>query len=254
MTTKTLLLVPAAVALCVAQPASAYVGFRLNLAVPLFYASPGYYYPPSGYARTVVYAAPRGVEGEQVTVAPGPGYVWMAGHWTNVSQRWVWVAGHWEQPPSPSAVYVGGHWAQGGGGWVWVDGTWSVGGAPAQAGAPPQPPSGPPDAIAQAPVNEATPMPPSSAVIPAPSTPAPPEPEISDGTVVESEPPAAIAEYVPTAPYPDYVWLGGYWGWSGAWVWHAGHFAPRPFRGAAWVSGGWSRGGRGWAWHGGRWR
>jgi hypothetical protein len=77
---------------------------------------------------------------------------------------------------------------------------------------------------------------------------------MSDGTVVADEPPAPIAEYVPVAPYPDYIWIGGFWGWNGAWVWNGGHFAPRPFRGAAWVSGGWARGGRGWAWHGGHWR
>ena len=86
---------------------------------------------------------------------------------------------------------------------------------------------------------------------PAPSAQAP---EMADGTVVYEDPPAPIVEYVPAAPYPDYVWVGGFWGWSGAWVWHAGHYGPRPFRGASWAAGGWVRASRGWAWHGGRWR
>jgi hypothetical protein len=77
---------------------------------------------------------------------------------------------------------------------------------------------------------------------------------MADGTVVSYEPPAPVAEVIPVAPYPDYVWIGGFWGWNGAWVWHGGYYAPRPYHGAVWVGGGWIRGGRGWAWHGGHWR
>jgi WXXGXW repeat (2 copies) len=75
-----------------------------------------------------------------------------------------------------------------------------------------------------------------------------------DGTVVTDDPPAPIAEYIPVSPDPAFVWIGGYWGWRGGWFWNAGHYARPPFRGAAWISGGWAHGGRGWAWHGGRWR
>jgi hypothetical protein len=174
----------------------------------------------------------------------------MAGHWNNVSQRWVWVAGHWEMPPSPSASWVGGHWVQGSSGWVWVDGTWTIGASSAQAQTPPVPPGAPMNGAPQAP-SESPPAPPAAVAVP--SSPAP-APEMADGTVVDYDPPAPIAEYVPAAPYPDYVWLAGFWGWNGGWVWHAGHYGARPFRGAAWVSGGWVRGSRGWAWHGGRWR
>jgi len=244
MNYKTLLFLPAALVLGAPSPASAYVGFRLNFAVPLplFFPSAGYYYPAPAYARPVAY---EGTPQEQVTPAPGPGYVWMAGHWTNVSQRWVWVAGHWEMPPSPSAIWVAGHWVQGSSGWVWADGTWTVGASASQN--PPVAPGAPASAAPQA--AGTPPAPPAGAAI-AP----PPSPEMAEGAIVDNEPPAPVAEYVPVAPYPDYVWIGGFWGWSGAWVWNAGHFAPRPFRGAAWVSGGWARGARGWAWHGGRWR
>jgi hypothetical protein len=245
MNLKTLLLLPAALALCVPKPADAYVGFRLNLAIPLYYPF-GYYSAPAGYPRTVVYTNPTRVSGEQVTPAPGPGYVWMAGHWSNVSQRWVWVAGHWEMPPSPSAIWTGGHWVQGNGGWVWVDGAWSIGNsASLPQNGPPVPPAGP--------APQTSSMPPSPAAEPAPSSPAPPPPEMADGTVVSDAPPALITEYIPAAPYPDYIWVAGFWGWRGGWYWNGGHYAPRPFRGAAWVSGGWVHAGGGWAWHGGRW-
>ena len=107
MNAKSLFLIPAALALGAPAPANAYVGFRLNLAVPLFYPAPGYYYPAPAYTQRVVYGnQPAQVVGEQVTPAPGAGYVWMAGHWNNVSQRWVWVPGHWELPPSPSASCI----------------------------------------------------------------------------------------------------------------------------------------------------
>jgi hypothetical protein len=256
MNYKTLLLLPAALALGAPVPAGAYVGFRLNFAVPLplFYPAPGYYYPATVYARPVAYDGVPGTPQEHVTPAPGPGYVWMAGHWNNVAQRWVWVAGHWEMPPSPSAVWVSGHWVQGSSGWVWADGTWTVGTAAAQSQNPPVAPGTPASAAPQAAPGEQPPVPPTAAAVPSPSSPPPAVPEMDDGAVVDNEPPAPIAEYVPVAPYPDYAWIGGFWGWNGAWVWNAGHFAPRPFRGAAWVSGGWARGGRGWAWHGGRWR
>lgn len=251
MNYKTLLLLPAAIALGAPSPASAYVGLRLNLAVPLplFYPSAGYYYPAPAYAQSVTYDGAPGQRSEQVTPAPGPGYVWMAGHWNNVSQRWVWVAGHWEMPPSPSAVWVGGHWMQGSSGWVWVDGAWTIGTASPEAQTPPVAPGAPTNAAPQA--SEPPPAAPGASVAPAPSA---PSPEMADGTVVYEDPPAPIVEYVPAAPYPDYVWVGGFWGWSGAWVWHAGHYGPRPFRGASWAAGGWVRASRGWAWHGGRWR
>ena len=248
MNTRTLFLIPAALALCAAKPADAYVGIGFNLALPL-------YYPPSGYypaARPVVYQPTQAV-GERVTPAPGPGYVWMAGHWNNVSQRWVWVAGHWDLPPSPSAIWTAGHWVQGSSGWVWVDGAWTIGAASPQSSAPPLPPGSPAGADLQPPGNEAPPSPPGAAVS-TPSSPAPSGPEMADGTVVSYDPPSPVVEYVPVAPYPDSVWGGGFWGWNGAWYWNGGHYAARPFRGAAWVSGGWEHAGRGWAWHGGHWR
>ena len=255
MNAKSLFLLPAALALGAPTQANAYVGFRLNLAVPLYYPSAGYYYPEPVYTQNAVYQpAATQVVGEQVTPAPGPGYLWMAGHWNNVAQRWVWVPGHWELPPSPSATWVAGHWVQGIAGWVWVDGTWTVGGPSAQPQTPPEPPSAPANPIPQAPSGPPPAPPAAASVMPAPGTPMPPAPDMADGTVVAYEPPAPIVETIPVCPYPDYMWIGGYWGWSGiGWYWHGGHYGRVPYRGAAWVGGGWARSGGRWAWHGGRW-
>jgi hypothetical protein len=231
MNPKTYLLFPAALALGIPTQAHAYVAVGLNLGFPLVYSAPVY------YRRPVVYQAPPSSVSELIPPAPAPGYVWMSGRWSNRAQRWVWLAAHWEMPPSRSALWIEGHWVQGNQGWIWVDGTWTVGAPPAMP-APPAPPAA------------AAPPAPEVAV---PSTP-PPAPEMTDGTVVESDPPAPVVEIAPDGVYPGYTWIGGFWGWRGAWYWNAGHFARPPYRGAAWISGGWARGGRGWAWHGGRWR
>jgi len=246
MNVKTLLLVPAVIALGAPAVARAYFGFGLNLAVPL-------YYPATVRPTAVVYQTPPEAPTEQVTASPGPGYVWMAGHWSFYGQKWTWVAGHWELPPSPSALWVPGHWAQGSSGWVWVDGTWTVGGPPSAPGTVPTPPAPPGATPPQQPPPPAGPPAPQAAPVPAPSSPPPPAPGIADGTVVDVEPPAPVAEYIPVCPYPGYVWIGGFWAWHGGWYWTAGHYARPPFRGAAWVSGGWSHGAHGWVWRGGHW-
>lgn len=106
MNAKTLLLIPAALALGAPNLAHAYIGVGFNFAVPL--------YPRP--ATTVVYAPPAQAVSEQVTPAPGPGYVWLSGHWSQLNRRWVWVAGHWEMPPSPSAIWTPGHWVSAGAG------------------------------------------------------------------------------------------------------------------------------------------
>src|ERR1035438_2861143 len=91
MISKSLVLIPAVIAVIAlgAPRADAYIGFRLNLAVPL-------YYPTSGSPTTAVYQAPPAPVAEQVTTAPGPGYVWLAGHWSFYAQSWAWMAGHLE--------------------------------------------------------------------------------------------------------------------------------------------------------------
>jgi hypothetical protein len=70
------------------------------------------------------------------------------------------------------------------------------------------------------------------AVRPAPVVYAPAPGEV----VVTEEPPAPYAEVVGVAPGPGYLWIGGYYHWSGArWVWYAGHYERPPHPGAVWV-------------------
>lgn len=246
MNSKFLLLLPAAL-LAGAPEAHAYVGLRFNFGVPIFGIP--LYTPEPVYTR-VSYATQPGATSEVITPAPGPGYVWISGHWSNRNQQWVWLAGRWELPPSTSAVWTDGHWVQGSSGWVWVDAGWTVSTPPTPPAAPPAPPQ-PPSAGVPAPGSPAPAV--SAPAVSATTIPAQ-GPEMADGTVVYTDPPAPIVEYAPVNPYPGYVWIDGFWGWNGGWYWNAGHYGRPPFRGAAWVSGGWARGARGWAWHGGRWR
>lgn len=55
---------------------------------------------------------------------PGPGYVWVPGHWAWRRHRYVWVPGYWAMPGEPTKVWVPGHWAPRGAGYVWVEGRW----------------------------------------------------------------------------------------------------------------------------------
>jgi len=60
---------------------------------------------------------------EVVVAAPGPGYVWVPGHWS-WHGRWVWVRGAWVAVPRRHAVWVPGYWAQRPQGYVWIGGHW----------------------------------------------------------------------------------------------------------------------------------
>ncbi|MGH7264560.1 MAG: YXWGXW repeat-containing protein [Candidatus Rokuibacteriota bacterium] len=62
---------------------------------------------------------------EVMTPQPGPGYVWVPGHytWRNQDRTYVWVPGHWTIPPG-GHVWVPGHWETRPSGTVWVEGHW----------------------------------------------------------------------------------------------------------------------------------
>jgi WXXGXW repeat (2 copies) len=71
--------------------------------------------------------------------------------------------------------------------------------------------------------------------------PAPPVVAETPGAEVEvtsappSVPPADYVEVQPAIPGPDYIWVGGYWGWGpGGWVWTRGYWGRPPYRGAHW--------------------
>ena len=62
----------------------------------------------------------------------------------------------------------------------------------------------------------------------------------NDEDYADMEPPEATAEQLPPAPGPHYVWVPGYWYWTGlGYVWHAGYYTVPPAPGHVWVRSGW---------------
>ncbi len=207
----------ALLALCLPAAASHVnvgIGFGFPLAVP---ASP----PPVIVVRNVTTT-------EVIPPAPGPDYIWIAGHWEwdTPNRRWVWSAATWQRRPTPEAVWQPGHWQQAGNAWEWIGSTWVVPSAaptPSAESPPPAPPANPPTTNSE--------------------------------VVVEQAPPAPMVEQIYSASGPDYVWLSGCWIWSGGWVWAPGHHVRRPYPGAVWVGPRWEpHGGHRYLWVEGRWR
>lgn len=81
---------------------------------------------------------------------------------------------------------------------------------------------------------------------------APAEPYYASQPVMMAPPPPPV-EVVGVAPAPGYVWIEGFWGWSGRrHEWHPGHWeAPRP--GYAWRPHEWRREGSYWRERRGHW-
>lgn len=79
-----------------------------------------------GGARGAVYVrtAPPPPIGETMTVAPGPGYIWIPGHHVWRSDAYVWEGGRWELRPAGRREWVPGYWKETRRGWVWVEGHW----------------------------------------------------------------------------------------------------------------------------------
>ena len=77
----------------------------------------------------------------------------------------------------------------------------------------------------------------------------------SVGVAVTTPPPAARVEVIGTAPGPEYVWIGGHWGWQGSeYVWMDGRWDRGPHAKAKWVPGHWKNTKRGWVWTDGHWK
>jgi len=203
-------------------------GFGFNFGFPL------YDYPAP--TRVIVVQQPAATE--VAPPSPGMDYVWVAGHWEweTAGNRWLWYGGSWQRPPAPNAVWQAGYWSQRGHRWIWVPAHWAI--------------PNPPPAVPSMPSGDENPPPAPQA---APTPPADPA-MVQESVVVNEAPPPPIVEEVYAAPGPDYVWIGGLWTWSGAWVWAPGHYARAPHRGAVWIGGSWNRGAHGWSWAGGRWR
>jgi hypothetical protein len=73
------------------------------------------------------------------------------------------------------------------------------------------------------------------------------------GPVLVAPPPPRV-EVVGVAPYPGYIWIGGFWNWTGhRHEWVSGRWeAPRP--GHRWVPHQWSQGRDGWRLNRGYWQ
>jgi hypothetical protein len=72
----------------------------------------------------VVHRAPPRPRVERRIEAPGPGYVWIAGHNTWRNGDWVWQEGVWVRPPQANATWVEPRWDERS--QTWIDGYWSV--------------------------------------------------------------------------------------------------------------------------------
>jgi hypothetical protein len=174
--------------------------------------------PPYPPGAVVIPATPPPPQAEVVTIAPGPNFVWVTGHWAwqpRGRRHWTWVRGTWIARPSQAAVWTPGHWVAAEHGWVWVEGQWTVPAVP------------------------------------------PPGPAIAGEAIVQEAPPAPIAERRPRhPPGPDFFWIAGHWAWNGGWVWQPGRFEHRPHDhpGTRWEAGRWDRRGNGYIWIEGGWR
>ena len=78
-----------------------------------------------GFGVNVGYA-PAPVVREVVAPCPGPGYLWVGGHWgwRPAFARYAWVPGAWAVPPFRHAAWVGPRFVVRGGGRYFVGGHW----------------------------------------------------------------------------------------------------------------------------------
>ncbi|HTA28849.1 MAG TPA: YXWGXW repeat-containing protein [Candidatus Cybelea sp.] len=61
---------------------------------------------------------------DDVTVSPGPGFVWIGGAWAWVGGRWEWERGRWDHRPHAGAVWVPHHYEFHNGRHVFTRGHW----------------------------------------------------------------------------------------------------------------------------------
>ncbi len=154
--------------------------------------------PLAGFAQHFVSGvrvtiAPPALRLEMVSPAPSPRHQWIAGYWAWRTGRHLWMDGHWTLPPAPGYVWQPASWENRGGAWFYYEGHWRPGEAP-DPGVVYQPP--PPPGRAE---------------------------------IVEIAPPAPIEEVRPPLPFPDAIWIPGYWDWNGVrHVWVAGRWSARP--------------------------
>jgi len=186
---------------CAAAPVAALAGVEIGVNI--------------GAPDIVVRAAPPLDRYEAVGIAPGPGYVFIRGHWGWRHERWEWIGGRWELPAQPGAVWVPGQWIVRGGGYVWIEGHYAAN----VVVAPPPPPPGP--AIY---VNAAPPA-----------------------AIYENVPVAPGPDFFWIGGH--WTWQGR-WVWAHGYYDRHPHFHP----GGGWEAGHWDHEGGRYVWHEGHWR
>lgn len=163
---------------------------------------------------------------EVVYAAPGPGYVWIPGHYAWMNGQWAWIRGAWVVPPQPGYYWVAGSWDPNRN---WIEGHWEI----AQAPPPPPPPQY------------------------APQYAPPPAPEYAPGpeVVVADAPPPPIVEVIGVRPSPNHVWIRGYWDWDGhRRFWHGGRWELPPHGHGNWIEPRWEHRGGSYVYVRGYWR
>lgn len=170
-------------------------------------------------APIIVHRAPPVRVTERVTVSPGPGYVWVPGHYTWAGNRWIWMGGMWVVPPAAGAHWVDGAWNPQTN--QWIESHWEM--------PPPQP------------------------IVAAPTM--PPPPPAPNEVIVTEAPPPPVTETVVVSPGHGYIWVAGYWGWEhGRRIWVPGHWELPPRGHHTWVEPRWERRGHGYVFIRGYWR
>ncbi len=73
--------------------------------------------------------------------------------------------------------------------------------------------------------------------------------------VVRTRPPEPRFEVRSAQPYPDAVWIEGYWQRRhDDWTWIGGRWERKPRGAREWIPGHWTETRRGWVWEPGHWR
>jgi hypothetical protein len=168
-----------------------------------------------GGPEIVVGGQPPAPRFESVPFEPGPGFIWIRGHWIWRHERWEWVGGRWERPERPESTWIPGQWVARGSGWVWLEGHYAVLAEPV---APP------PGQVVEVVASEEPPAP-----------------------IVEAVPFAPGPDYFWIGGH--WHWNHG-WVWLRGRFDRHPHFHP----GGGWDAGRWDRRGGSWVWHEGHWR
>ena len=165
--------------------------------------------------EVIVGSQPPPLRTEIITMSPGPGYIWIRGHWAWRHERWDWEGGRWDRVMQPGSTWIPGQWIARGNGWAWSEGHYAM---------LPEPPPPPPGQQVEVIASEEPPAP-----------------------IVEVEGVAPGPDFFWIGGH--WHWNHG-WVWlHGRYDRHP-HFHP----GGGWEAGRWDHRGSNWVWREGHWR